>query len=184
MIVDNGDMYIPVNNEGFPVGVLFVERGFDILKLKGMTITDALVYLNKNNVDMLYRGGVKGTLKFKEIKNMKKMIMVLMIAFTMMTGLFADVKLVPEDAFNDYIVSAFEDVPFIQPQIAYVADTWEDVYEKTGVGKYGWMCINSGYCDNTDQYFLIIRVKDNGDLRWMCIEYPGDGSSVCYASLM
>lgn len=30
MIVDNGDMYISVNNEGFPVGVLFVERGFDI----------------------------------------------------------------------------------------------------------------------------------------------------------
>lgn len=59
MIVDNGDMYIPVNSEGFPVGVLFVERGFDILKLKDMTITDA-------NVDMLYRGGVKGTLKFKE----------------------------------------------------------------------------------------------------------------------
>ena len=47
MIVDNGDMYIPVDSEGFPVGVLFVERGFDILKLKGMTITDALVYLNK-----------------------------------------------------------------------------------------------------------------------------------------
>lgn len=66
MIVDSGDMYIPVNNEGFPVGVLFVERGFDILKLKGMTITDALVYLNKNNVAMLYRGGVEGTLKFKE----------------------------------------------------------------------------------------------------------------------
>lgn len=66
MIVDNGDMYIPVNNEGFPVRVLFVERGFDILKLKGMTIADALVYLNKNNVDMLYRGGVKSTLKFKE----------------------------------------------------------------------------------------------------------------------
>lgn len=66
MIVDNGDMYIPVNNEGFPVGVLFVERGFNILKLKGMTITDALVYLGKNNVDMLYRSGVKGTLKSKE----------------------------------------------------------------------------------------------------------------------
>lgn len=66
MIVDSGDMYIPVNNEGFPVGVLFVERGFDILKLKGMTITDALVYLDKNNISALYRGGVEGTLKFKE----------------------------------------------------------------------------------------------------------------------
>lgn len=66
MIVDSGDMYIPVNNEGFPVGVLFVERGFDILKLKGMTITDALIYLDKNNISALYRGGVEGTLKFKE----------------------------------------------------------------------------------------------------------------------
>ena len=31
MIVDNGDMYIPVNEDGFPTGVLFVERGFEIL---------------------------------------------------------------------------------------------------------------------------------------------------------
>ena len=111
--------------------------------------------------------------------------MVLMIAFTMMTGLFADVKLVPEYAFNDYIVSAFEDTPFIQLQIAYVADTWEDVYEKTGVGKYSWMCINSTYCDNTVyQYLLLIkcRVKANGDLGWMCLEYPGDGSSVFYVA--
>ena len=125
-----------------------------------------------------------GRRKIEEIKNMKKMIMVLMIAFTMMTGLFADVTLLPEDAFNDYIIPAFEDVPSIQPQIAYVADTWEDVYEKTGVGKYGWMCINSMYCDVKCQYFLLIkcRVKDNGDLGWMCIEYPGDGSSVCYAA--
>lgn len=66
MIVANGDTYITINNEGFPIGVLFVERGFDILKLKDMTITDALVYLDKNNVEMIYRGGVKGTLKFKE----------------------------------------------------------------------------------------------------------------------
>ena len=66
MIVDTGDMYIPINNQGFPVGVLFVERGFDILKLKDMAITDALVYLDKNNISALYRGGVKGTLRFKE----------------------------------------------------------------------------------------------------------------------
>ena len=44
----------------------YLLRGFDILKLKGMTITDALVYLDKNNVEMLYRGGVKGTLRFKQ----------------------------------------------------------------------------------------------------------------------
>ena len=66
MIVDNGDMYIHINEDGFPIGVLFVERGFDILKLKNMTITDALVYLDKNNISALYRGGAKGTLRFKQ----------------------------------------------------------------------------------------------------------------------
>lgn len=66
MIVDNGAMYIPVNEDGFPIGVLFVERGFDILKLKDMTITDALIYLDKNNISALYRGGVEGTLRFKQ----------------------------------------------------------------------------------------------------------------------
>lgn len=66
MIVDTGDMYIPINKEGSPIGVLFVERGFDILKLKDMTITDALVYLDKKDIPALYRGGVKGTLRFKE----------------------------------------------------------------------------------------------------------------------
>ena len=66
MIVDNGDMYITVNEDGFPTGVLFVERGFDILKLKDMTITDALIYLDKKNISVLYRGGCKGTLCFKQ----------------------------------------------------------------------------------------------------------------------
>ena len=67
MIVDNGDMYITINEDGFPIGVLFVERGFDILKLKDMTtITDVLVYLDKNDISALYRGGVKGTLRFKQ----------------------------------------------------------------------------------------------------------------------
>lgn len=66
MIVDNGDMYIPINEDGFPIGVLFVEQGFNILKLKNMTITDALAYFDKNNIPALYRGGVRGTLHFKE----------------------------------------------------------------------------------------------------------------------
>lgn len=66
MTIANRDMYIPINEDGFPIGVLFVERGFDILKLKGMSITEALVYLDKNNIETLYRGGVKGTLRFKQ----------------------------------------------------------------------------------------------------------------------
>lgn len=113
---------------------------------------------------------------------MKKLFMILMIAFTMVTGLFADVELLPEDTFN-YIVSVFEDTPYIQSQIGYVADTWEDVYEKTGVGKYGWKDRNSTYCDFTgQQFFLIIKCKVRGDLGWICLEFPGDGSSVLYTA--
>ena len=98
-----------------------------------------------------------------------------------------DVKLkTNKDTFNNYIVSTFEDIPFIQPQIAYVADTWKDVYEKTGVGKYGWMSINSVYCDNTKyQYFLIVKcIIEEGDrvLGWMCYEFSGDGSETIYVA--
>lgn len=109
---------------------------------------------------------------------MKKMIMALMIAFTMMTGLFADVYLIPKDDFNG-IVSAFEDKPYIQPQIAYVADTWEDVYEKTGVDKYSWKEGDSMYCDcAVHQLLIIIKCEVRGGLWWICLEYPGDGSLV------
>ena len=66
MIVDDGDMYIPVNEDSFPIAALFAERGSDILKLKDMTITDALIYLDKNNISAFYRGGVEGTLRFKQ----------------------------------------------------------------------------------------------------------------------
>ena len=113
---------------------------------------------------------------------MKKILMVLVMVFGLSVAAFADVYLIPEDAFNNDIVSAFEDAPAIQPRIAYVADTWEDVYEKTGVGKYGWRSIDSEYCDITEQSFLIIGCKFKGDLRWMCLEYPGDGSSVLYTA--
>ena len=109
---------------------------------------------------------------------MKKMIMVLMIAFTMVTGLFADVKLLPKDVFN-YIV--FENTSSIQPQIAYVADTWEDIYEKTGVDKYGWKEGRSMYCDCTGrQLLLIVKCEVKGGLWWTCLEYPGDGSLVLH----
>lgn len=107
--------------------------------------------------------------------------MILMIAFTMVTGLFADVYLLPKDDFNA-IVSVFEDEPSIQPQIAYVADTWKDVYEKTGVDKYDWKSIDSMYCDTEYQYFLIVKCKFRGDLVWMCLEFPGDGSETLHVA--
>lgn len=112
---------------------------------------------------------------------MRKVLVTLMMVFSLSVAAFADVTLLPKDDFNG-IASVFEDTA-IQPQIAYVADTWEDVYEKTGVGKYGWKDRNSMYCDITgQQYFLIIRCKVGGDLGWICIEYSGDGSSVLYTA--
>ena len=112
---------------------------------------------------------------------MKKILVTLMMVFGLSVAAFADVKLLPKDTFND-IASVFEDTPSIQPQIAYVADTWEDVYEKTGVSKYGWKDRNSEYCNITEQYFLIIKCRVRGDLGWICLEYPGDGSSVLYTA--
>ena len=109
-------------------------------------------------------------------------VLTLMMVFGLSVAAFADVKLLPKDTFN-YIASVLEDTPSIQPQIAYVADTWEDVYEKTGVGKYDWNEGISMYCDNTEyQYFLIIKCEVKGGLGWICLEYPGDGSSVLYYS--
>lgn len=114
---------------------------------------------------------------------MKKILMTLMMAFTMVTGLFADVKLLPKDTFNNCIVSIYEDTA-VQPLIAYVADTWEDVYEKTGADKYDWRSIYTSYCDCKYQYFLIIKVivKENGDLGWLCLEFTGDGAENQYAA--
>ena len=112
---------------------------------------------------------------------MRKVLVTLMMVFGLSVAAFAEVTLLPKDNFN-YIVSVFEDTS-IQPQVAYVADTWEDVYEKTGVSKYSWKDRNSMYCDITgQQYFLIIKCKVSGDLGWICLEYPGDGSSVLYTT--
>ena len=114
---------------------------------------------------------------------MKKILVTLMMVFGLSVAAFADVYLISKDTFNNYIVPIFEATPFVQPLIAYVADTWEDVYEKTGVSKYDWTDRDSEYCDITEQSFLIIiKCKVRGDLGWMCFEYPGDGSSVLYTA--
>ena len=113
---------------------------------------------------------------------MKKILVTLMMVFGLSVAAFAKVKLLPKDKFNR-IASTFEATPFVRPLIAYVADTWEDVYEKTGVGKYDWKEGHSMYCDCTiQQYLLIIKCEVKGGLGWICLEYPGDGSSVLYTA--
>lgn len=47
-------------------GYLEVEKDFDIMKLKGMTYTEAIKYLFENKVAFKSRGGYPPTLHFKE----------------------------------------------------------------------------------------------------------------------
>ena len=110
-----------------------------------------------------------------------KKIFALMMAFAMMTGLFADIKLIPKDKFND-LSADFKRKTGMQCQIGYVADTWEDVYKKTGKGKYAWSNIGSDYVDDVEQCYVILRVLVEGDLMWVCYEYPGDGSATAYVA--
>lgn len=53
---------------------------------------------------------------------MKKVLMIMIMAFTMVAGLFADVKLLPKDILNSYSLVCGDEP--VQLQIGYVADTW------------------------------------------------------------
>ena len=112
---------------------------------------------------------------------MKKIVMILMMVFTMMAGLFADIKLIPKDKFNA-LSADFKRKTGIQCQIGYIADTWEEVYKKTGKGKYAWSNVGSSYSDDVKQCYVILRVLIDGDLMWICCEYPGDGSATLYVA--
>lgn len=112
---------------------------------------------------------------------MRKMIMVLMMVFTMIAGLFADIKLLPKDMLNSYGFTC-EGEP-VQLQIGYVVDSWEDVYKKTGIGMFGWKEKDSSYSDVIRQCFVIMKCQTpDGHLCWICYEYPGDGSQTFYVA--
>ena len=65
------DCYILKGQDGQLNGVLFVDLGFDILKLKDFSITEAIIYLENNNIPFMCRTGVKGTLCFKKQGDIK-----------------------------------------------------------------------------------------------------------------
>lgn len=60
------DRYVVNNDNGDPIGILQVEIGFDIMKLKAFTLPEALVYLENNHIPAIYMSGVKGRLHFKK----------------------------------------------------------------------------------------------------------------------
>lgn len=110
-----------------------------------------------------------------------KKIFALMMTFVMMTGLFADIKLIPKDKFNT-LSADLKRKTGAQCQIGYIADTWEDVYKKTGKGEYAWSNVGSCYTDDVEQCYVILRALIDGDLMWICYEFPGDGSATAYVA--
>ena len=106
---------------------------------------------------------------------MKKIMMILMMVFGLSVAAFAEVTLIPKETLDKNIVS----VPY---QIGYYADTWEEVYEKTGVDKYDWKDMGSDYFDNdcTVQFFVILKCEFEGEIGWVCLELPGDGTETFY----
>lgn len=107
---------------------------------------------------------------------MRKVLVTLMMVFGLSVAAFAEVILIPKESLDKNTSSG----PF-QHQIGYYADTWEEVYEKTGIDKYGWKDLGSDYNDDcTVQLFMIIKGTVDGEIGWICIECPGDGSVTTY----
>lgn len=107
---------------------------------------------------------------------MKKIMMILMMVFGLSVAAFAEVTLIPKEMLDELPRNG----PF-QHQIGYYADTWEEVYEKTGIEKYGWEDIGSYYDkDCTVQLFAIVKGTVDGEIGWICVEYPGDGTVTLY----
>lgn len=59
------DLYILKNKDGEVYRSLEIQRNFDLLKLKDMSLTDAIVYLEKENIYYRVRIGALGALTFK-----------------------------------------------------------------------------------------------------------------------
>lgn len=72
MMLNGADCYILKDSDGQLGGVLFIELGFDIMKLKDFSLTEAIIYLENNDIPFMCRGGVKGTLCFKRQEDIER----------------------------------------------------------------------------------------------------------------
>jgi hypothetical protein len=62
----NLDLYLLKDKDDIVYGYLEVEANFDIMKLKGMNLTEAINYLLKNGIAFRSRSGYPPTLHFRE----------------------------------------------------------------------------------------------------------------------
>ena len=62
----NLNLFLLKDKDGVISGYLEVDKDFDIMKLKDMTYTEAIMYLLENKITFRSRGGYPPTLHFKE----------------------------------------------------------------------------------------------------------------------
>lgn len=62
----NLDLYLLKDKDDIIYGYLEIEENFDIMRLKGMSLTEAINYLLKNGIAFRNRTGYPPTLHFKE----------------------------------------------------------------------------------------------------------------------
>ena len=62
----NLNLFLLKDKDGVISGYLEVDKDFDIMKLKDMTYTEAIMYLLENKIAFRSRGGYPPTLHFKE----------------------------------------------------------------------------------------------------------------------
>lgn len=62
----NLNLFLLEDKNGVVYGYLEVDKDFDIMKLKGMTFTEAIKYLFENKIAFRNRTGYPPTLHFKE----------------------------------------------------------------------------------------------------------------------
>lgn len=62
----NLNLFLLKDKDDVIYGYLEVDKDFDIMKLKGMTFTEAVNYLLENDIAFRSRGGYPPTLHFKD----------------------------------------------------------------------------------------------------------------------
>lgn len=62
----NLELYLLRDKDDIIYGYLEVEENFDIMRLKGMTLTEAITYLSENGIAFRNRTGYPPTIHFKE----------------------------------------------------------------------------------------------------------------------
>ena len=109
-----------------------------------------------------------------------KKIFAILISLMLSIEVFAEIKSVSQESLKEMQSCVPSELVL---QVAYVTDSWKEVYKRTGTGKYDWIEGISGYDASMTQFVLILskaRIKTVSGNYWFCWEYSGDGTYTTY----